>query len=131
MILYKPCPSVTTVRTFSISTGLAASTVTPGRTAPLASLATPAIAPVVEDWAAPLAGTLSTSRVTSRTTRRWIIINLYSSQVRTETLILLRKAGPVYHLEIAKSRRREATEKAISEQNTGTTSGCDECGLPL
>src|SRR5436190_18882921 len=40
---YWPLPSVTAVRTFSISTGLAASTVTPGRTAPDASFTTPAI----------------------------------------------------------------------------------------
>src|SRR5580765_4594312 len=46
MILYKPWPSVITLRTFSIRTGLAASTVTPGSTAPLVSRATPAIDPV-------------------------------------------------------------------------------------
>src|SRR5213594_3398133 len=38
---YTPWPSVTAVRTFSISAGLAASTVTPGSTAPDASLTTP------------------------------------------------------------------------------------------
>ena len=47
MIRYCPIPSVTTVRTFSMSAGLAASTVTPGRTAPDASLTTP----VMDDWA--------------------------------------------------------------------------------
>src|SRR5262245_40850918 len=41
---YWPVPSVTTERTFSISAGLAASTVTPGRTAPDGSLTTPASA---------------------------------------------------------------------------------------
>jgi len=41
---YRPSASVTTVRTFSMSTGLAASTVTPGRTAPDVSLTTPAMA---------------------------------------------------------------------------------------
>ena len=40
-IRYWPVPSVTTERTFSISAGLAASTVTPGSTAPDASLTTP------------------------------------------------------------------------------------------
>ena len=40
---YWPVPSVTTVRTFSVSDGLEASTVTPGRTAPDESLTTPAI----------------------------------------------------------------------------------------
>ena len=43
MILYWPLPSVTTLRTFSISAGLAASTVTPGRTAPDESRATPSM----------------------------------------------------------------------------------------
>src|SRR5438874_1927453 len=46
MILYWPDPSVIAVRTFSMSAGLAASTVTPGSTAPDASLTVPAIAPV-------------------------------------------------------------------------------------
>src|SRR5579864_4287692 len=41
--LYWPSPSVTTVRTFSIRAGLAASTLTPGSTAPDVSLTTPAI----------------------------------------------------------------------------------------
>src|SRR5918995_6157780 len=43
MIRYWPAPSVTAVRTFSISTGLAASTMTPGSTAPDESRTTPAI----------------------------------------------------------------------------------------
>src|SRR6185503_10617864 len=38
---YRPAPSVVAVRTFSISAGLAASTVTPGRTAPELSVTTP------------------------------------------------------------------------------------------
>jgi hypothetical protein len=40
---YCPVPLVTTVRVFSMSAGLDASTVTPGRTAPEASLAVPTI----------------------------------------------------------------------------------------
>src|SRR5688500_5776859 len=43
-IAYCPVPSVTAVRTFSISAALAASTVTPGSTEPDASLTTPLIA---------------------------------------------------------------------------------------
>ena len=43
MMRYWPAPSVTTVRTFSMSAGLAASTVTPGNTAPDVSLTTPAM----------------------------------------------------------------------------------------
>src|SRR5437667_7493695 len=40
---YWPVPSLTTERTFSMSTGLSASTVTPGRIAPDVSLMTPVI----------------------------------------------------------------------------------------
>ena len=47
-MLYRPWASVTTERTFSMRAGLAASTVTPGRTPPLESRATPAM-PLV--WA--------------------------------------------------------------------------------
>ena len=42
-MLYRPSLSVTTLRTFSMRAGLAASTVTPGSTAPDVSLTTPAI----------------------------------------------------------------------------------------
>src|SRR5207248_885352 len=52
---YWPVPSVTALRTFSISTGLDASTVTPGRTAPDASLTTP----VIEAWAKTAVGMAS------------------------------------------------------------------------
>src|SRR4051812_43967278 len=44
-ILYRPSPSVVAVLTLSISAGLLASTVTPGRTAFDGSRTTPAIAP--------------------------------------------------------------------------------------
>src|SRR2546428_2100798 len=49
MILYWPAPSVVADRTFSISAGLAASTVTPGRTAPDVSLTVPAMVLVWAD----------------------------------------------------------------------------------
>ena len=42
-MLYRPSPSETTVRTFSMRAGLVASTVAPGNTAPDASRTTPAI----------------------------------------------------------------------------------------
>ena len=45
---YWPVSSLTTVRTFSIRTGLAASTVMPGNTAPDVSLTTPVMAPCAE-----------------------------------------------------------------------------------
>src|SRR6266480_2650934 len=60
---YCPLPSVTAARTFSISTGLAASTVTPGRTAPELSLTTP----VIDDWAYAAAGTIASPATTSNT----------------------------------------------------------------
>ena len=49
---YWPLLSVTTTRTFSISAGLAASTVTPGSTAPEVSRATPVMDASVWAWAA-------------------------------------------------------------------------------
>src|SRR5688572_17754974 len=53
MIRNSPLPSLTAVRTFSISAGLAASTVTPGRTAPDVSL----IKPVMDACARAAVGT--------------------------------------------------------------------------
>jgi D-tagatose-1,6-bisphosphate aldolase subunit GatZ/KbaZ len=58
---YWPVPSVAADRTFSISTGLAASTVTPGNTAPDASFTTPAM----DAWARAAAGTKSNAVRTS------------------------------------------------------------------
>src|SRR5688572_6446250 len=65
---YWPVPSVTTARTFSISAGLAASTVTPGRTAPDASLTVPAM----DAWAYAAAGanTTNASAIARFLTRR-------------------------------------------------------------
>src|SRR5436190_5808263 len=60
---YWPVPSVTTERTFSISTGLAASTVTPGRIAPDASLTTPVMAACAQTEAG------RRTKVTTPTTR--------------------------------------------------------------
>src|SRR5437899_12856331 len=53
---YRPRSSVTTKRTFSIRAGLAASTVTPGITAPDVSLTTPAMAAPSELCAQAAAG---------------------------------------------------------------------------
>src|SRR5438093_13596388 len=49
---YRPAPSVTADRTFSISAGLETSTVTPGSTAPDVSLTVPAMLLVCADAAA-------------------------------------------------------------------------------
>src|ERR1700730_17038296 len=60
---YWPLPSVTAERTFSMSTGLAASTVTPGSTAPELSFTTP----VMDPWAYAAAGTITRPATTSNT----------------------------------------------------------------
>src|SRR5207249_8590996 len=56
-----PLPSVTTDRTLSINAGLAASTVTPGRTAPDVSFTTPAM----DAWAYAPAGTSMSDAITN------------------------------------------------------------------
>src|SRR5207247_10715876 len=56
-ISYWPSRSVATVRTSSMSAALAASTVTPGSTAPVPSLTTPAMPAVVADCAHTSPGT--------------------------------------------------------------------------
>src|SRR5687768_1099010 len=65
MMRYWPEPSVMAVRTFSMSTGLAASTVTPGRTAPDASATVPASVA----WACAIAGSASTHAAESTNAR--------------------------------------------------------------
>ena len=80
-ILYWPSPSVTTERTFSISAGLEASTVTPGSTAPVVSFTTPAIVPLNPDCADPRAGR---SRTPNTTTRTAILSALIDSPLLTE-----------------------------------------------
>src|SRR6266446_1795255 len=75
MMRYWPSASVTAVRTFSIRAGLAASTVTPGRTAPEASLTTPAMPDAVVSWAHAVEATITKviqARLTSRTLDRAI-----------------------------------------------------------
>ena len=63
---YWPVASLTTERTFSINAGLAASTVTPGSTAPEASLTTPAIPLAWACCADALSGTRNVDRITPR-----------------------------------------------------------------
>src|SRR6185503_7608809 len=60
---YWPEPSVTALRAFSISAGLAASTVTPGRTAPELSLTIP----VIDACACANAGAIANTNTTRRT----------------------------------------------------------------
>src|SRR4029434_9101247 len=61
MTLYCPVPSVTTVRVFSISAGLEASTVTPGSSAPEESLTTPAMDPCARAYVEKRRRTATTS----------------------------------------------------------------------
>src|SRR6266511_3019218 len=81
-ILYWPWPSATTERTFSIRAGLAASTVTPGSTAPEASLTTPAIPPV-SAWAHATTGRYRREDTTTRRARVCGIISCLLRQLRT------------------------------------------------
>src|SRR5918993_268920 len=76
MMLYRPSLSDTTVRIFSISAGLAASTVTPGRTAPEVSLTTPAIplaAACCADAAAGMRNAAEVFRETRRSAHRMML----------------------------------------------------------
>ena len=59
---------MTTVRTFSIRAGLAASTVTPGSTAPDSSFTAPAIVPLDRLWAC--AATASSRTASAKATER-------------------------------------------------------------
>ena len=69
---YWPVASLTTDRTFSIRTGLAASTVAPGNTAPDASLTTPVMAPCAdaEDGSRRTTKTVKTDRTRASEDRR-------------------------------------------------------------
>jgi hypothetical protein len=73
-IRYWPLPSVVAVRTFSMSAGLVASTVTPGNTAPEASLTTPAIAPSA--WAPLGTGATKNATIANATTENLFIAML-------------------------------------------------------
>src|SRR4029078_6383992 len=66
----RPRSSVTAVRTFSMSAGLEASTVTPGSTAPDASLATPAMEACAWAEEGRSARQVNTNRTLNRLTRR-------------------------------------------------------------
>ena len=74
-ILYCPAPSVVTVRVFSMSTSLDASTLTPGRTAPEVSLTTPAIALCA--WTT--AGSISDVKITSDIVFTLLVIGFSST----------------------------------------------------
>src|SRR3954467_1523194 len=68
MMRYCPVPSVTAARVFSISAGLAASTVTPGSTAPDASRTVP-----VRDACA---NTVAGMRMTARAARHFVRVRI-------------------------------------------------------
>src|SRR5436190_11965774 len=71
MILYCPCASVVTLRTFSIRAGLDASTVTPGSTAPDVSFTTPAIPLCASEAAGTSARNASTRATVMSGHPRW------------------------------------------------------------
>src|SRR6185503_11956201 len=84
-IRYCPVASVRAVRTFSMSAGLAASTVTPGRTAPDASLTVPTMDP----WAYRVVGAITTH---ANNTKRFA--NVLITGLRMETLQPFRLNDP-------------------------------------
>src|SRR5262245_3583880 len=77
---YWPVPSVTTDRTFSISTGLVAATVTPGNTPPDASLTTPVIAACARAVDGKSNGTKTTRRGPEKRRITWTIAILLNFQ---------------------------------------------------
>src|SRR5437762_3559905 len=81
-MVYTPAPSVTTVRDFSISAGLEASTLTPGSTAPEASLTTPEI--LACPCAFAIVGTSTTQTNTNATASRRMS-DLLGCQIRPIT----------------------------------------------
>ena len=84
---YWPVPSVTTERTFSISAGLAASTVTPGSTAPDASRTVPVRVP----WANAEVG----SNMNAATQRKHFTA-LYMSGVLLELFHAIPEPGTIH-----------------------------------
>src|SRR5262249_32139851 len=76
--LYSPRSSVTVVRTRSMSAGLVASTVTPGTTAPEASLTKPAMFAVLVPCAFAAVGSIQNAPATA---------NAYPSKKRPRTLL--------------------------------------------
>src|SRR5712691_5958131 len=79
---YSPRSSVTALRTFSISTGLDASTVTPGRTPPDPSVATPEMLAALVPWAVAATGSDAASANATRirtTTACLLIVHLIAA----------------------------------------------------
>src|SRR5262245_1555356 len=78
---YSPRSSVTALRSFSISTGLDASTVTPGRTAPDVSVTTPAMLAALVPWPDAVSGneTIADATRNRTTTACMLIVHLGSS----------------------------------------------------
>src|SRR3989442_3490552 len=116
MTLYRPSASVTTLRTFSISVRLDASTVTPGRTAPVVSRTTPVMPPVTADCAQALLVTLaqniemSKSRVANRA-RTMACLLWTAMRFLTEILYSLRRNR------IAVLGRAKRATKILSDQS--------------
>src|SRR5437867_10940404 len=75
-MLYRPSLSLTTLRTFSISAGLEASTVTPGSTAPELSLMSPAIPLAVACCADAARGSSSAQTMTVRPTPTTLVLTM-------------------------------------------------------
>src|SRR5690349_18879406 len=84
MILYWPASSVVTERCFSISAGLAASTVTPGSAPPVVSLTTPAIELCASAWAgnpSPTSNTMNAPAVRDIAPPDWLTDRVHAEDV--------------------------------------------------
>src|SRR5947207_13114796 len=75
-MLYRPSLSLTTLRTLSMSAGLEAATVTPGRTAPELSLTTPAIPLAVACCAEAARGNSSAHMIAVRPTPTTLVLTM-------------------------------------------------------
>src|SRR5678815_2137564 len=115
-MVYFPAPSLTAERTFSIRAGLAASTVTPGRTAPDVSLTTP----VSALWACAAPGSRANSPAATRTA---LSVRAYSLAISTilsvrrfadstPTTISIYEFSPVYRNATARNVGRVSTQLA-------------------
>ena len=122
-MLYRPSSSVTPLRIFSIKAGLAASTVTPGSTAPDVSLTTPAIPLAVPRCADATPGSSSADTRSLSPTQTWPfgsmpspirynspVLNTCSSVVNVNDLISSgdSRAGFLWrplHLEFSRERQ--------------------------
>src|SRR5437016_2219528 len=91
---YCPVPSEAAERTFSMSAGLAASTVTPGSTAPDESLTVPAITACAEAAVGMSAIHASNVRILTTTRITHLAVRVVAQIKRSEVIYLSRENAP-------------------------------------